>query len=160
VGTIRQASSFTINPNRHLSTISHSIYQVKQLDWVERAWPRTQRIDAPKEAVLLTLSLAGYRAKAHLEKGGASAWFHVVSGQVVSPISGSPIRRSENQTATQLLMLMEEPFGILYQKFVIETRLNIPSAVIIILKIKLINCLMLLENRFYPERRFISTLDW
>ncbi len=61
----------------------YNFAQIKQLDWVERAWPKELREQAPRKGIFLTVSFAGFRSDVRPEKGGASAWIHVIHGNVV-----------------------------------------------------------------------------
>ena len=70
--------------------------QVRQLDWVQRAWPREHTEENGASSVdrivlavkpvrmFLTMATAGAKTEPRPEISGASAWIHLVEGEVVS----------------------------------------------------------------------------
>ncbi len=65
------------------------LLQVRQLDLVSRAWPKELTRSSPQTFPasvrgFLTMSTAGSTTDFHPEIGGASTWFHVVDGNIVS----------------------------------------------------------------------------
>ncbi|KAJ7543485.1 hypothetical protein O6H91_09G040100 [Diphasiastrum complanatum] len=55
---------------------------VKQLDLVEKVWPRSQ-LPIPKVQLYAIMSVAGCYMDFHLDFGGSSVWYHVLSGRKV-----------------------------------------------------------------------------
>ena len=68
---------------------------VRQLDWVERAWPkylRDSHTDAtnvlatmkyPKVRKYVLMSVAGCYTDFHIDMGGSSVWYHVLRGEKI-----------------------------------------------------------------------------
>ncbi|XP_024528476.1 jmjC domain-containing histone demethylation protein 1 [Selaginella moellendorffii] len=66
---------------------------VKELDLVEKAWPRNQSTTIPEVQLYAIMSVEGCFMDFHLDFGGSSVWYHVISGKktflMIPPTKGN-----------------------------------------------------------------------